>query len=87
MVVCAPSWVTQCSTASRIDAEPVEAMLLTSTRNWTVAVAIEQFWDSDEAPWNYMMALAIMYALPPIAIFYALRGYLASGLAVGGVKR
>jgi len=62
-------------------------MLLSSTRNWTVAVAIEQFWDSDEAPWNYMMALAIMYALPPIAVFYALRGYLASGLAIGGVKR
>ena len=48
-------------------------MLLSSPRNWTVAVALEQFWDSDEAPWNYMMALAIIYALPPIAIFYALR--------------
>src|SRR6478736_3071568 len=42
-------------------------MLLSSARNWTVAVGLEQFWDSDEAPWNYMMALAIVYALPPIA--------------------
>ena len=35
-------------------------MLLSSARNWTVAVALEQFWDSDEAPWNYMMAFAIV---------------------------
>jgi multiple sugar transport system permease protein len=62
-------------------------MLLSSTRNWTVAVALEQFWDSDEAPWNYMMALAIVYALPPIAVFFALRRYLAAGLSLGGVRR
>jgi multiple sugar transport system permease protein len=61
-------------------------LLLSSTRNWTVAVAIEQFFDADEAPWNYMMALAIIYALPPIAIFYALRRYMAAGLTMGGVK-
>ena len=61
-------------------------LLLSSTQNWTVAVAIEQFFDADEAPWNYMMALAIVYALPPIAIFYALRRYMAVGLTMGGVK-
>ena len=59
-------------------------LLLSTKRNWTVAVALEQFWDSDEAPWNYMMALAILYALPPIAIFYSLSRYVASGLT--GVK-
>ena len=61
-------------------------LLLSSARNWTVAVAIEQFFDADEAPWNYMMALAIIYSLPPIAIFYALRRYMAAGLTMGGVK-
>jgi multiple sugar transport system permease protein len=59
-------------------------LLLSTKRNWTVAVALEQFWDSDEAPWNYMMALAILYALPPIAIFYGLSRYVASGLT--GIK-
>ena len=48
-------------------------LLITSSRNATVAVAIDQFFDSDEAPWNYMMALAIVYALPPIGVFYLLR--------------
>jgi multiple sugar transport system permease protein len=61
-------------------------LLLSSARNWTVAVAIEQFFDADEAPWNYMMALAIVYSLPPIAIFYALRRYMTFGLTMGGVK-
>jgi multiple sugar transport system permease protein len=61
-------------------------LLLSSTRNWTVAVAIEQFFDADEAPWNYMMALAIVYALPPVAIFYALRRYTSAGLTMGGVR-
>ena len=60
-------------------------LLLSTKRNWTVAVALEQFWDSDEAPWNYMMALAILYALPPIAIFYGLSRYVASRLT--GITR
>ncbi len=61
-------------------------VLLSSTRNMTVAVAIAQFFNSDEAPWNYMMATAIIYSLPPIAIFYALRRYMAAGLTRGAVK-
>jgi multiple sugar transport system permease protein len=61
-------------------------LLLSSTRNMTVAVMINQFFDSDEAPWNYMMAIAIIYSVPPIAIFYALRRYMVAGLALGGVK-
>ena len=52
----------------------------------TVAVVINQFFNSDEAPWNYMMAIAIVYSLPPIAIYFALRRFMVEGLAVGGVK-
>jgi multiple sugar transport system permease protein len=61
-------------------------LLLSSTRNMTVAVAINQFFDSDEAPWNYMMAIAIIYSLPPIAIYFGLRRFMVAGLTVGGVK-
>ena len=61
-------------------------VLLSSTRNMTVAVAIAQFFNSDEAPVNYMMAAAIIYSLPPIVIFYALRRYMAAGLTRGAVK-
>jgi len=61
-------------------------LLLSSTSNMTVAVAINQFFDSDEAPWNYMMAIAIIYSLPPIAIYFALRRFMVAGLTLGGVK-
>ena len=61
-------------------------LLLLSTRSMTVAVVINQFFDSDEAPWNYMMAIAIVYSLPPIAIYFALRRYMVAGLTMGGVK-
>jgi multiple sugar transport system permease protein len=61
-------------------------VLLSSTRNMTVAVAIAQFFNTDEAPWNYMMAIAIIYSVPPIVIFYALRRYIATGLTRGAVK-
>jgi multiple sugar transport system permease protein len=61
-------------------------VLLSSTRHMTVAVAIAQFFNSDEAPWNYMMATAIIYSLPPIVIFYALRRYIATGLTRGALK-
>ncbi len=61
-------------------------LLLSSTSNMTVAVAINQFFDSDEAPWNYMMAIAIIYSVPPIAIYFALRRFMVAGLTLGGVK-
>ncbi len=61
-------------------------LLLSSTKSMTVAVALDQFFDSDEAPWNYMMATAIVYSLPPIATYYALRRYMVAGLTMGGVK-
>lgn len=61
-------------------------LLLSSTDNMTVAVAINQFFDSDEAPWNYMMAIAMIYSLPPVAIYFALRRYMVAGLTMGGIK-
>jgi multiple sugar transport system permease protein len=61
-------------------------LLLSSTDNMTVAVALDQFFDSDEAPWNYMMAIAIIYSLPPIAVYFALCRFMVAGLTFGGVK-
>jgi multiple sugar transport system permease protein len=63
-----------------------QLLLLSSPRSMTVAVALDQFFDSDEAPWNYMMAIAIMYSLPPVVIYLALRRFMVAGLTMGGVK-
>lgn len=61
-------------------------LLLSSQNNMTVPLALSQFLNSDEAPWNYMMATAVVYAIPPIAIYYAFRRFMIAGLTVGGVK-
>jgi multiple sugar transport system permease protein len=61
-------------------------LLLSNDRSMTVAVALGKFLNSDVAPWNYMMATAIIYALPPIATYYMFRGRMSSGLTMGGVK-
>ena len=61
-------------------------LLLSSKQSMTVVVALAQFTNSDQAPWNYMMATAIIYALPPIATYYAFRNRMSSGLTMGGVK-
>ena len=39
--------------------------------------------EDPDAAWNAMMAAAIIYALPPIAVFYALRCYVADNLSAG----
>jgi multiple sugar transport system permease protein len=61
-------------------------LLLSSMRSMTVPVALAQFLNSDVAPWNYMMATAIIYAVPPVVIYYTFRGRMRAGLTMGGVK-
>jgi multiple sugar transport system permease protein len=61
-------------------------LLLSTQQSMTVAVALAQFLNSDEAPWNYMMATAIVYAVPPMILYYGLRSYMTAGLTMGGVK-
>lgn len=61
-------------------------LLLSSDAHITVPVGLGKFLNSDEAPWNYLMAAAIIYALPPMAIYYTFRRKMNSGLTMGGVK-
>jgi len=61
-------------------------LLLSTPQSMTVAVALAQFLNSDESPWNFMMATAIIYAMPPIILYYGFRRYMAAGLTMGGVK-
>ena len=62
-----------------------QAVLL-SVRNMTVSVTQGQLFADVDAPWNAMMAAAIIYVMPPIALLFALRRYVVAGLTVGGVK-
>ena len=40
---------------------------------------LAQFLTSDESPWNYMMATAIIYSVPPVILYYGFRRYMAAG--------
>ena len=61
-------------------------LLLSDQATMTVPVALARFINSDVAPWNYMMATAIIYAIPPVAIYYCFRHKMSGGLTLGGVK-
>ena len=61
-------------------------LMLSDKKSMTVPVALAAFLNSDEAPWNYMMATAVVYAILPIVIYYLVRGRMTAGLTVGGVK-
>ncbi len=62
-----------------------QAVLL-SVRNMTLAVTQGQLFEDVDAPYNAMMAAAIIYVLPPIALLFALRRYVAASLTMAGAK-
>ena len=53
---------------------------LLSVQNMTVSVTQGQLFVDIDAPFNAMMAAAIIFVLPPIALLLALRRYVAEGL-------
>jgi multiple sugar transport system permease protein len=65
---------------------PADAGCYSPQPNMTVPIALGRFLNSDEAPQILMMATAIIYAWPPIVIYYVFRRHMGSGLTMGGVK-
>jgi multiple sugar transport system permease protein len=49
-------------------------------------VALGYFLSSDDSPWALLMATSMIYALPPAALYYAVRRYMVTGLTAGAVK-
>jgi len=60
--------------------------VLLSPRNTTIAVTQGQLFSDTDAPWNAMMAAAIIYVLPPIALLFVLRRYIAASLTMDDVE-
>lgn len=58
-----------------------QAVLL-SLRNMTVSMTQGQLFSDVDAEWNAMMAAGIIYVLPPIALLFALRRYVAASLSI-----
>ena len=61
-------------------------LLLSNEVQHTLPVAMGYFLVTDDSPWPLLMATAIIYALPPAALYYAVRKYMVSGLTMGATK-
>lgn len=61
-------------------------LLLSTEQQHTLPVAMGYFLVTDDSPWPLLMATAIIYALPPAALYYAVRKYMVTGLTAGATK-
>ena len=61
-------------------------LLLSKEAEIPLAVALGNFLNADDSPWEILMATGFVYALPPAAIYYAFKRYMVSGLTAGAVK-
>ncbi|MDI9330043.1 MAG: carbohydrate ABC transporter permease [Alphaproteobacteria bacterium] len=61
-------------------------LLLSRDESLTLAVALGNFLQADDSPWELLMATGLIYALPPAAIYYTFKRYMVSGLTAGAVK-
>jgi multiple sugar transport system permease protein len=59
--------------------------VLLAVRSMTIAVTQGQLFSDTDAPWNAMMAAAIIYVLPPIALLFSLRRYITASLTTADV--
>lgn len=61
-------------------------LLLSRDVDTTLAVALGAFLAADDSPWELLMTTGVIYALPPAAIYYTFRRYMAADLTSGSVK-
>jgi multiple sugar transport system permease protein len=61
-------------------------LLLSKETSLTLPVALGNFLAADDSPWELLMTAGFIYSLPPAAIYYTFRRYMASGLTAGAVK-
>ena len=61
-------------------------MLLQSENMITLPVGMGNFLTTDDSPWNLLMAMSVIYSIPPVIFYYVFRRYLTHGLVSGAVK-
>lgn len=61
-------------------------LFLSQDQLYTLPVALGAFLNTDQPPWNVLMAASLLFSIPPIVIYYMFRKNVTSGLAEGGVK-
>lgn len=67
--------------------EYLYAVLLLQGENMiTLPVGMGNFLTTDDSPWNLLMAMSVIYSIPPVIFYYVFRRYLTHGLVSGAVQ-
>jgi multiple sugar transport system permease protein len=61
-------------------------LLLSRDTAVPLSVALGNFLAADDSPWELLMTTGLIYALPPAAIYFVFKRYMAVGLTVGAIK-
>ncbi len=61
-------------------------LFLQSENMYTLPISMGMFLTGDDAPWNLLMAVSTIYAIPPVVFYYVFRRYLTTGLVSGAVQ-
>jgi multiple sugar transport system permease protein len=61
-------------------------LLLSHEKQITLSVALGNFLAADDSPWELLMTVGLVYAIPPALIYYAFKRYMVGGLTAGAVK-
>jgi multiple sugar transport system permease protein len=61
-------------------------LFLQGEQMFTLPISMGTFLTGDDAPWNLLMALSTIYAIPPVVFYYVFRRYLTHGLVSGAVQ-
>jgi multiple sugar transport system permease protein len=67
--------------------EYLYAILLLQGENMaTLPIGMGNFLTTDDSPWNLLMAMSVIYAVPPVVFYYVFRRHLTTGLVSGAVQ-
>jgi multiple sugar transport system permease protein len=50
------------------------------------AFRLQNFLAAADSPWELLMTVGLIYAVPPAAIYYAFKRYMGGGLIAGAAK-
>ncbi|MBD0416791.1 carbohydrate ABC transporter permease [Oryzicola mucosus] len=60
--------------------------LLRSVDQWVGTIGLSSFMGENATPWNEVMAIALAFTVPPVALFLFIQKHFVSGLGSGAVK-
>lgn len=60
--------------------------LLRSVDQWVGTIGLSSLFGEYVTPWNQIMAMALIFTIPPVLLFLLVQRYFVSGLSAGAVK-